>query len=104
MPNDNQVALYSSVRHYLEAVKAAGTDKALAVAKAMKAAPIHDVFTSDGHVRADGRVVYDRYLMKAKTPEQSKYAWDYLNVVAKIPADQAFRPLGATGCEETKTP
>ena len=26
MPNDNQVALYSSMRHYLEAVAAAGTD------------------------------------------------------------------------------
>ena len=28
MPNDNQVALYSSVRHYLEAVAKAGTDDA----------------------------------------------------------------------------
>ena len=26
MPNDNQVALYSSVRHYLEAVAKAGTE------------------------------------------------------------------------------
>ncbi len=101
-PNDNQVALYSSVRHYLEAVKAAGTDDALAVAKAMKAAPIHDVFTADGRVRDDGRVVYDRYLMKAKTPEESKYPWDYLSVLAKIPAAEAFRPIGTTGCAETQ--
>jgi branched-chain amino acid transport system substrate-binding protein len=103
-PNDNQVALYSSVRHYLEAVKAAGTDDALTVAKAMKAAPIHDVFTADGHVREDGRVTYDRYLMKAKTPQESKGPWDYLSVMAKIPADRAFRPLGATGCALTKSP
>jgi branched-chain amino acid transport system substrate-binding protein len=103
-PNDNQVALYSSVRHYLEAVKASGTDDALAVAKAMKAAPIHDIFTADGHVRADGRVTYDRYLMKAKTPQESKGPWDYLAVMAKIPADQAFRPLGTTGCAMTKAP
>jgi branched-chain amino acid transport system substrate-binding protein len=103
-PNDNQVALYSSVRHYLEAVKASGTDDALTVAKAMKAAPIHDVFTADGHVRADGRVTYDRYLMKAKTPQESKGPWDYLSVMAKIPADQAFRPLGSTGCALTKSP
>src|SRR6185437_14133009 len=27
MPNDNQVALYSAVRHYLEAVAKAGTDE-----------------------------------------------------------------------------
>ena len=103
-PNDNQVALYSSVRHYLEAVQASGTDDALTVAKAMEAAPIHDVFTADGHVRADGRVTYDRYLMQAKTPQASKGPWDYLTVMAKIPAEQAFRPLGTTGCAMTKAP
>jgi len=103
-PNDNQVALYSSVRHYLEAVRDTASDDALTVAKAMKAAPIHDVFTADGHVREDGRVVYDRYLTQAKTPAESKAAWDYLTVLAKIPAAQAFRPLGATGCEATKAP
>jgi branched-chain amino acid transport system substrate-binding protein len=102
MPNDNQVALYSSVIHYFEAVAKTGTTEALTVAKAMKAAPFHDVFTDNGVVREDGRVVYDRYLMKAKRPEESKYPWDYLTVVAKIPADQAFRPLGTAGCEMVK--
>jgi branched-chain amino acid transport system substrate-binding protein len=100
-PNDNQVAVYSSVLHYLQAVKTAGTDDALSVAKAMRAAPIHDVFTADGHVREDGRVVYDRYLMRAKTPAESKAPWDYLTLLAKVPAAQAFRPLGTTGCAMT---
>jgi branched-chain amino acid transport system substrate-binding protein len=99
MPNDNQAALYSSVLHYLEAVKKAGGDDAAEVAKAMREAPIHDVFTDNGVVRADGRVVYDRYLMKVKTSAESKYPWDYLSVLAKIPADAAFRPLGASGCK-----
>ena len=98
MPNDNQAVLYSSVRHYLEAVAKTGTDDAAKVAQAMRDAPIHDVFTDNGHIRADGRVVYDRYLMKVKTAAESKYPWDYLSVVAKIPADQAFRPPGAGGC------
>ncbi len=98
MPNDNQVALYSSVRHYLEAVAKAGTDEAGAVTKAMRDAPIHDVFTDNGTIRADGRVLYDRYLMRVKTPSASKYPWDYLTVVAKIPASEAFRPPGAGGC------
>jgi branched-chain amino acid transport system substrate-binding protein len=98
MPNDNQAALYSSVLHYLEAVKAVGGDDALDVAKAMKAAPIHDVFTDNGLVRADGRVVYDRYLVKVKQPAESKGPWDYLTVVAKIPAAEAFRAVGASGC------
>jgi branched-chain amino acid transport system substrate-binding protein len=98
MPNDNQVALYSSVRHYLEAVAKTGTDETGAVTKAMREAPIHDVFTDHGVIRADGRVLYDRYLMRVKSPAESKYPWDYLKVVAKIPAVDAFRPPGAGGC------
>ncbi len=98
MPNDNQAALYSSVRHYLEAVAKAGTDDTGAVTAAMRAAPIHGVFTDHGTIRPDGRVLYDRYLMKVKAPTQSKYPWDYLTVVAKIPAAEAFRPPGAGGC------
>ena len=101
MPNDNQAALYSSVTHYLEAVAKTGTDDAAIVVKAMKAAPFHDVFTDNGVIREDGRVVYDRYLTRVKKTEESQYPWDYLQVVAKIPADQAFRPLGTTGCALT---
>ncbi len=102
MPNDNQVALYSSVRHYLEAVAAAGSDDDAKVAEKMRALPIHDVFTADGEVRADGRVTYDRYLMRVKSPDESDGPWDYLDVVAKIPAAEAFRPLGATNCPLTQ--
>ena len=61
-------------------------------------------FTAEGHVRPDGRVIYDRYLRKVKAPEDSKYAWDYLRVLAKIPAEEAFRALGTTGCEEARAP
>jgi branched-chain amino acid transport system substrate-binding protein len=104
MPNDNQAALYSSVLHYFEAVKSVEGDDALAVAKAMKAAPIHDVFTTNGKVREDGRMIYDRYLMKVKEPAESKYPWDYLTVMAKIPAEDAFRPLGTAGCAMTAAP
>src|ERR1700722_4991668 len=98
MPNDNQVAVYSSVRHYLEAVTKAGTDDTAAVMKAMREAPINDVFTAEGTIRADGRVLYDRYLVRVKTAAESKYPWDYLTVVARISAADAFRPPGAGGC------
>ena len=104
MPNDNQAALYSSVLHYLEAVEKVEGDDALAIAEAMKAAPIHDVFTANGKVREDGRVTYDRYLMKVKEPDESKYPWDYLTVMAKIPAEDSFRPLGTAGCAMTAAP
>jgi len=29
---------------------------------------------------------------------ESQYPWDYLTVVAKVPASEAFRPPGAGGC------
>ncbi|HXW21208.1 MAG TPA: ABC transporter substrate-binding protein [Roseiarcus sp.] len=98
MPNDNQAAVYSSVRHYLEAVAKTGADEATMVVKTMRDSPVHDVFTDNGKLREDGRFVYDRYLVKVKKPEESKYPWDYLSIVAKIPAEAAFRPLGSTGC------
>ena len=50
--------------HYLEAVKKVAGDDALAIAEAMKAAPIHDVFTANGKLREDGSVTYDRYLRR----------------------------------------
>jgi branched-chain amino acid transport system substrate-binding protein len=66
--------------------------------KAMREAPIHDVFTANATIRGDGRVLFDRYLMRVKTPAESKYPWDYLAAVAKIPAADAFQPPGAGGC------
>lgn len=55
IPNDNQVALYSSVGHCPEAVTKAGADETGAVMKAMREAPIHDIFTANAVIRADGR-------------------------------------------------
>jgi branched-chain amino acid transport system substrate-binding protein len=43
-------------------------------------------------------VLYDRYLMRVKSPAESKYPWDYLTVVAEVPATEAFRPPGVGGC------
>jgi hypothetical protein len=43
MPNDNQAARYSSVMHYLGAVKKVEVDDPLPVTAAAKAEPFHDV-------------------------------------------------------------
>jgi hypothetical protein len=34
---------------------------------------------------------------------ESKTAWDYLDVVAPIPAEQAFRSIAEAGCQFNKT-
>ena len=41
-------------------------------------------------------------LVQVKTPEQSKYPWDYYTIKQVIPADQAFRPLAESECTLVK--
>ena len=78
--------------HYLNAVKASGTDAPLAVAAKMRETPVEDFFARHGRLREDGLMVHDLYLVEVKKPEESKYPWDYYKVLATIPGDQAFPP------------
>ncbi|TRZ98552.1 MAG: ABC transporter substrate-binding protein [Deltaproteobacteria bacterium] len=101
-PTMVQAGDYSAVTHYLEAIKAAGTDDTQAVMAKMKATPINDFFAKNGKIRVDGRMVHDMYLAQVKKPEESKYAWDYYNIRQVIPADQAFMPLSESVCPLVK--
>jgi branched-chain amino acid transport system substrate-binding protein len=98
MPAQSQAGTYSVVLHFLQAIKAAGSTDPDAVAAKMRALPIDDAFAHDGHLRSDGRMVHDMFLMQVKTPSESKYPWDYYKVLATLPGDQAFRPQAAGGC------
>ena len=98
MPTSTQAAAYSSTMHYLNAVKAAGTDEAQAVMKKMREMPINDFYAKDGHIRIDGRMVHDMYLAEVKKPSESKYPWDYYKILATIPGNEAFRPLSQSKC------
>jgi branched-chain amino acid transport system substrate-binding protein len=64
----------------------------------MKAMPTEDDAFGKGSIREDGRGLFPSYLFQVKTPAQSKGPWDYYNLVATTPADQAFRPLSEGGC------
>jgi branched-chain amino acid transport system substrate-binding protein len=103
MPNDIHAADYSATLHYLRGIAKAGTDEAGAVIAAMRATPVNDIFTKSGVIRPDNKMVFNRYLTKVKTPQASKAPWDYLDVVATIPADQAFRSIAEAGCNFNKT-
>ena len=102
MPNMSQAGLYSSVMHYLGAVKAAGTDETGAVMQKMREMPVNDMFAKNGRIREDGRMVHDMYLYQVKKPSESKAPWDYYKLVATIPGDQAFQPLSASACPLVK--
>ncbi len=64
----------------------------------MRAMPVEDFFACHGRVRQDGRMVHDMYLVRIKTPAASKGEWDLHEVVATIPAEEAFPPLTGGGC------
>jgi len=85
-----QAGVYSSVMHYLKAVKATNTDAPLKVAASMRQMPVEDFFSRHGKLREDGKMVHDVYLVQVKKPEESKAPWDYYKVLATIPGDQAF--------------
>jgi len=102
MPTMVQAGVYSSTLQYLKAVQAAGTDDADAVMAQLRKAKINDMFAKGGYIRADGRMVHEMYLMQVKKPSESKYPWDYYTIKAKIPGDQAFRPLSQSVCPLVK--
>ncbi len=102
MPTMVQAGLYSAVTHYLNAVKATGTDDTQKVMAQMKKTKINDFFAKNGYIREDGRMVHDMYLMQVKKPEESKYPWDYYNVRQTIPAAEAFQPLSLSKCSLVK--
>ena len=102
MPNMIQAATYSGVLHYLNAIKAAGTDETEAVAAKMKETPVKDMFAENGKVLANGRMVSDVYLMEVKAPADSKGEWDYYTVKATIPGDHAYLAADKSGCPLVK--
>ncbi|WP_018632451.1 ABC transporter substrate-binding protein [Neomegalonema perideroedes] len=98
MPNMVHAGVYSAVTQYLKAIRQAGTDDGDAVSKALHEMPVNDVFAREGRVAANGRMITDVYLMQVKAPAESAEPWDYYNVLATIPGDQAFMDPAKSGC------
>ncbi|WP_326906301.1 ABC transporter substrate-binding protein [Bosea sp. (in: a-proteobacteria)] len=93
---------YSGVRHYLEAIKSAGTTDPKIVAAKMREMPVNDMYNRNVAIRPDGRVLHDMYLVKVKSPSASKKPFDYYSVVKAVPGAQAFRPLAESECPLVK--
>src|SRR2546421_6237975 len=102
VPTSAQAGVYSSVTHYLKAVKAAGTTDAAAVIKVMKETPINDMFAKNGRIREDGRMVHDMYLFEVKKPSESKARWDYYKLLGTVAGNDAFQPLELSRCPLVK--
>src|SRR5215475_8295180 len=100
-PSMAHAGTYGAVLHYLKAVAAAGTTDATKVVAKMKELPIDDFYTK-GTVREDGRVMRPYYLLQVKKPSESKYPFDYLKLLATVPAEEAARPLSESECPMIK--
>jgi branched-chain amino acid transport system substrate-binding protein len=98
MPNMVHAGTYSAVLQYLKAIDAAGTDATEPVAAKLHEMPVDDLFAQGGKVGANGRMFHDMYLMEVKKPADSEGPWDYYNVLATVPADEAFIDPAESGC------
>jgi branched-chain amino acid transport system substrate-binding protein len=99
MPTEDHAGVYSATLAYLRAVRDAGTIEGEKVVETMRRAPFEDTLFGRVSIRADGRAVHDMYRFKVKAPAQSKSRYDDYQLIATIPADQAFRPLAEGGCK-----
>ncbi len=102
IPNLITAGTYASVLHYLKAVEAAGTDEGKAVAAKMKEMPVNDFYNKNVQIRADGRVMHKTFLMKVKSPADSKYRGDFYQQLAAMSGDESFKPLAESECPLVK--
>lgn len=97
-PGSLQAAVYGAVTHYLKSIDANGSDEAKSTVAKMREIPINDFYTKNTTIRTDGRVMRDMYLFQVKTPEESKYPYDFYKLLETVPAEKAFRPQADGGC------
>jgi branched-chain amino acid transport system substrate-binding protein len=92
-PTMDQAGVYSAALTYLKAAKAVGSTDPDKVMAELKKTRINDMFAKDGYIRADGVMVHEMYVMQVKTPQESKYPWDYYKVVKRMNGEEAFGPI-----------
>ncbi|MBE7158614.1 MAG: ABC transporter substrate-binding protein, partial [Rhodospirillales bacterium] len=102
MPNMFHAGDYSAVNHTLKAIAALGVAESRASGKAliakMKDMPVEDDIFGRLSIRADGRLMNPMHLFQVKTPQESRYPWDYYKLIRTVPAEDAFRPLDQGNC------
>ena len=98
MPSSLQAANYSATLQYLKAVKAVNSVDAEKVLSYLRKEKLNDMYTKNGYIRQDGRMMQQQYLYQVKTPAESKAAWDYYKLVRAVPAEEAFTTKAESTC------
>ncbi|MFL9889074.1 ABC transporter substrate-binding protein [Paraburkholderia agricolaris] len=102
VPAFSHVAEYEAVTHYLKAVQQTKSDDATVVVPAMKAMPVNSFAVKNGHIRADTELIRPMYLARVKAPSQSKSVFDYAELLAVVPPEEAYSPLSRSECPLVK--
>lgn len=98
-PSFIQAGDYDAAWQYLEAVRRAGTDDVDKVVAALEGYKFSDFFARNGEVRKQDHImIHDAYLARVKGPGEVKEPWDYIQILNKIPANEAFQPLSENRC------
>jgi len=92
-PTMDQAGVYSATLTYLNTVKAVGSTDPDKIMAELKKTKINDMFAKGGYIRADGVMVHTMYVMQVKSPQESKYPWDYYKVVKLMSGEEAFGPI-----------
>ena len=80
-------------------MRRAGTDDPDKVVAALEGYRFSDFFIRNGLIRKeDHNVIHDAYLAQVKAPSEVKEPWDYVKILTRIPANEAFQPLSEVHC------
>lgn len=97
-PTEYNAASYAAVLHWLKSVKAANTLDGDAVAAAMRAMPISDMYNKDVMIQANGCVPHTMNLWEVKPSAEAKHKWDVYNLVGTLKSPEAYPPPALFGC------
>jgi branched-chain amino acid transport system substrate-binding protein len=97
-PTMFQAGVYSAVSQYLAAVRATGSNKAEDVRGYMRERPFEDFFARNARLLPNGRLVHDMLTARIKAPSEQRHPWDYYEILAVVPAAEAFRPIDQSKC------
>ena len=101
-PNESMMGTYSAVNHYLKSVKAAASDDGDKVMAKMREIPVDDFEMKGVKIREDGQVMRPWYSVTVKTPEESKYPFDYYKVNGTIAPENVWRAPADSACSLLK--
>jgi branched-chain amino acid transport system substrate-binding protein len=64
----------------------------------MRERPFEDFFARNARLLPNGRLVHDMLTARIKAPSEQRHPWDYYEILAVVPAAEAFRPIEQSKC------